>query len=160
MKRLLINLEEELSIRDQCRLLELNRASFYYQPKGEKTENLEMMRIMDEYILEEPTAGVKTMQYMLQDKGYKAGCERVRRLMRKANIHAIYPRRHLTVLGEKKYIHPYLLRDLSIERANQVWEVDITYVPMKFGFMYLTAVIDVYSRMIVGRGLVTHWTRR
>ena len=153
MKRLLINLEEELSIRDQCRLLELNRASFYYQPKGEKTENLEMMRVMDEYILEEPTAGVKTMQYMLQDKGYKAGYERVRRLMRKANIHAIYPRRHLTVLGEKKYIHPYLLRDLSIERANQVWEVDITYVPMKFGFMYLTAVIDVYSRMIVGRGL-------
>lgn len=75
---------------------------------------------------------------MLEEKGCKAGYERVRRLMRKANIRAIYPRRHLTVLGEKKYVHPYLLRDLAIERLNQVWEVDITYVPMRSGFMYLT----------------------
>jgi len=153
MKRLLIDPKEELSIRDQCALLNLNRASFYYQPTGEKAENLAMMRLMDEYILEEPTAGVKTMQDMLEEKGYKAGYERVRRLMRKANIRAIYPRRHLTVLGEKKYVYPYLLGDLAIERANQVWEVDITYVPMKLGFMYLTAIIDVYSRMIVGWSL-------
>lgn len=153
MKRLLIAPDEKLSIRDQCQLLNLNRASFYYQPKGEKPENLEIMRLMDEYILEEPTAGVKTMQYMLRDKGYQPGYERVRRLMRKANIRAIYPRRHLTVLSEKKYVHPYLLRDLVIERPNQAWEVDITYVPMQSGFMYLTAVIDVYSRMIVGWGL-------
>lgn len=153
MKRLLVNPKEQLSIRAQCDLLNLNRASFYYQPKGEKIENLEMMRLMDEYILEEPTAGVKTMQDMLEEKGYKAGYERVRRLMRKANIRAIYPRRPLTVLGEKKYVYPYLLRDLAIERPNQVWEVDITYVPMKAGFMYLTAIIDVYSRMIVAWGL-------
>lgn len=153
MKRLLVNPKEELSIRDQCQVLGLNRASFYYQPKGEKAENLEIMRLMDEYILEEPTAGVKTMQYMLEEKGCKAGYERVRRLMRKANIRAIYPRRHLTVPGEKKYVYPYLLHHLSIERANQVWEIDITYVPMKSGFMYLTAIIDVYSRMIVGWGL-------
>lgn len=153
MKRLLVDSQDKLSIREQCQLLELNRASFYYQPKGEKPENLEIMRLMDEYILEEPTAGVKSMQYMLRDNGYQPGYERVRRLMRKANIRAIYPRRHLTVLGEKKYLHPYLLRDLTIERPNQVWEVDITYVPMKSGFMYLTGIIDVYSRMIVGWGL-------
>lgn len=150
---MLIDPKAQLSIREQCDLLCLNRASFYYQPKGEKQENLEMMRLMDEYILEEPTAGVKTMQDMLKEKGYQAGYERVRRLMRKANIQAIYPRRYLTVLGEKKYVYPYLLRDLAIERPNQVWEVDITYVPMKAGFMYLTAIIDVYSRMIVGWGL-------
>lgn len=113
-------------------------ASFYYQVKGEKAENLALMRLMDAYILEEPTAGMKTMQDMLKDQGYTAGYERVRRLMRKANIRAIYPRRHLTVLGEKKYVYPYLLRDLVIERPNQVWEVDITYVPMRSGFMYLT----------------------
>lgn len=153
MKRMLIDPSEELSIREQCDLLALNRASFYYSPKGEKPENLKMMRLMDEYILEEPTAGVQSMQDMLEEQGYKAGYERVRRLMRKANIRAIYPRRHLTVLGEKKYVYPYLLRDLVIERPNQVWEVDITYVPMKSGFMYLTAIIDVYSRMIVGWGL-------
>ncbi|MEM6844628.1 MAG: hypothetical protein AAF632_20595 [Bacteroidota bacterium] len=133
MRRLLVNPKESLSIREQCNLLNLNlnRASFYYQPKGEKRENLEMMRLMDEHILEEPTAGVKTMQDMLEEKGYKAGYERVSgsppgRLMRKANIRAIYPRRHLTVLGEKKYVYPYLLRDLAIERSNQVWEVDIS----------------------------------
>lgn len=153
MKRLLIDPAEELSIREQCDLLHLNRASFYYSPKGEKEENLQIMRLMDEYILEEPTAGVKTMQDMLEEQGYRVGYERVRRLMRKANIRAIYPRRHLTVLGEKKYVYPYLLRDLSIERPNQVWEIDITYVPMKSGFMYLTAIIDVYSRMILGWGL-------
>ena len=139
MKRLLVDPKEELSIRDQCRILNLNRASFYYSPKGEKAENLAIMRLMDEYILEEPTAGVKSMQDMLKEKDYNAGYERVRRLMRKANIRAIYPRRHLTVLGERKYVYPYLLRSLAIERPNQVWEVDITYVPMKYGFMYLTA---------------------
>lgn len=99
MKRLLIDPTEKLSVREQCHLLQLNRGSFYYSPKGEKKENLEMMRLMDEYILEEPTAGVKSMQDMLVEQGYKAGYERVRRLMRKANIRAIYPRRHLTVLS-------------------------------------------------------------
>lgn len=142
-----------LSIRHQCELLSINRSSFYYKPTGEKPKNLEMMTLMDKHILEEPTAGVLTMQSMLRDKGIEAGYERIRRLMRKANIRAIYPKRHLSILGEKKYIHPYLLRNLKIKQPNQVWEVDITYVPMRKGFMYLTAVIDVYSRLIVGWGL-------
>ena len=73
--------------------------------------------------------------------------------MRKSNIRAIYPRKHLSVLGERKYVYPYLLRQLEITRPNQVWEIDITYIPMKQGFMYLTAIIDVYSRFIVGSGL-------
>tara|TARA_B100000700_G_scaffold198825_1_gene218716 strand:- start:76 stop:900 length:825 start_codon:yes stop_codon:yes gene_type:complete len=155
MKRSLISTKEKagLSIREQCELIAINRSTFYYTPKGEKPENLEMMELMDKHILEEPTAGVLTMQSMLRDKGYKAGYERVRRLMRKANIRPIYPRRHLTCLGEKKYIHPYLLRNLEIVRTHQVWEVDITYIPMQQGFMYLTAVIDVFSRVIVGWGL-------
>ena len=145
--------DEKLSIRRQCDLLNLWRSTFYYRPIGERAENLEMMRLMDKHILEEPTAGVLTMQSMLKDKGIKAGYERVRRLMRKANIRAIYPRRHLTVLGEKKYVHPYLLKGLKIERPNQVWEIDITYVPMQKGFMYMTAIIDVYSRAIMGWGI-------
>ena len=155
MKRSLISTKEKegLSIREQCELITLNRSTFYYVPKGEKPENLEIMKLMDKHILAEPTAGVLTMQSMLKDKVYKAGYERVRRLMRKANIRPIYPRRYLTCLGEKKYIHPYLLRNLEIVRTNQVWEVDITYIPMQQGFMYLTAVIDVFSRVIVGWGL-------
>jgi len=153
MRKQLVDCQDDLSVRRQCDLLSISRGLVYYSPKGEKPENLLMMRLMDEHILEEPTAGVLTMQSMLAEKGYQAGYERVRRLMRKANIYPIYPRRHLSVLGEKKYVHPYLLRDLVIERPNQVWAIDITYIPMKSGFMYLTAIIDVYSRFIVGWGL-------
>lgn len=144
---------DPLSIRQQCDLLAISRSTFYYVPTGEKPENLEMMELMDKHILEEPTAGVLTMQSMLLEKGYKAGYERIRRLMRKADLRPIYPRRHLTSLGEKKYIHPYLLRNLEINSPNQVWEVDITYIPMQQGFMYLTAIIDVFSRVIVGWGI-------
>ena len=112
-----------------------------------------MMLLMDAHIIEEPTAGMLTMQDMLAEKGYKAGYERVRRLMRKARIRPIYPRRYLTQRGDKRYIYPYLLRGLEITRPNQVWQIDITYVPMASGFMYLTAIIDVYSRFIVGWGI-------
>lgn len=155
MKKKLILKEpyQKLSIRKQCELLNISRSTLYYKPIGEKPENLKMMNFMDKHILVEPTAGVLTMQSMLLEKDIKAGYERVRRLMRKASIRPIYPRRHLTVLGEKKYIHPYLLKNLKIDRANQVWEIDITYVPMAKGFMYLTAVIDVYSRAIMSWGI-------
>lgn len=153
MKRKMIDPDFELSINAQLGLLGLSKGSFYYVPKGESKENLRMMHLMDRYILEDPTAGVLTMQDMLLENGLKAGYERVRRLMRLSGIMPIYPRRHLTVLGEKKYVHPYLLKDLKIIRPNQVWSIDITYVPMKSGFMYLTAIIDIYSRKIVGWGL-------
>jgi len=150
VKKELIDRQGKLSIRKQCNLLGISRSSVYYEPKGESEENQTIMRLMDEHILEEPTAGVLTMQSMLKDQGIKAGYERVRRLMRKACIRAIYPRRHLTVLGKVKYVHPYLLRNLDINRPNQVWAIDITYIPMARGHLYLTAVIDVYSRYIVG----------
>ena len=140
-------------MRKQCELLDINRSTIYYEPKGESSENLRIMEIMDKHILDEPTAGVLTMQSMLEDKGINAGYERVRRLMRLANIRPIYPRRHLTQWKNNEYVHPYLLKDLDISRCNQVWEIDITYVPMAKGFMYLTAIIDVYSRYIVGWGL-------
>lgn len=149
----MVDQKEDLSMNTQLSLLEISKGSFYYVSKGESKENLQMMRLMDEYILEDPTAGVLTMQDMLEEKGIRASYERVRRLMRKAQIMPIYPRRHLTVLGENKFVYPYLLRGLKIERPNQVWEIDITYVPMKKGFMYLTGIIDVYSRKMVGWGL-------
>ena len=149
----MVDKEEELSIRKQCDLLEINRSTIYYEPKGESKENLEIMQIMDKHILDEPTAGVLTMQSMLGDQDITASYERVRRLMRLANIRPIYPRRHLTQWKNNEYVHPYLLKDLNVERINQVWEIDITYVPMAKGFMYLTAIIDVYSRYIVGWGL-------
>ncbi len=134
-------------------MLSINRASYYYEAKGENTENLEIMHKMDRHIQIEPTAGVLTMQSMLKDKGISASYERVRRLMRIANIKAIYPRRSLTQRAKGEEIYPYLLRCLKIERPSQVWEIDITYIPMEKGFMYMTAIIDVYSRYIVGWGL-------
>lgn len=111
------------------------------------------MHLMDKHVQQEPTAGVLTMQGMLLDHGISASEGRVRRLMRLANIKAIYPRKNLTRIAKGEYVYPYLLRDLKIVRTNQVWEIDITYVPMKKGFMYLTAIIDVHSRYVVGWGL-------
>lgn len=140
-------------MRKQCALLGLNRSVYYYRAKGESLENLKIMELMDKHILVEPTAGVLTMQSMLEDLGFKAGYERIRRLMRLAHIKAIYPRRSLTLRKDTNYIYPYLLKGLDVTRINQVWEIDITYIPMKKGFMYLTAIIDVYSRYIVGWGL-------
>lgn len=145
--------KSSLSICQQCQLLSISRASFYYSPKQEKAENFEMMLLMDAHILQEPTVGVLTMQSMLEEAGYKAGYKRVRRLMRLANIRHIYPRKHLTELGNRQYIYPYLIRNLKVKGKNQVWAIDITYVPMQKGFMYLTASIDVFSRYIVGCGL-------
>ncbi|MGD1839738.1 MAG: IS3 family transposase [Thermonemataceae bacterium] len=153
MKKTLVSRSHRLSLNRQLSLLGLSKGSFYYEPKGESEENEQILNWLDRFHLQEPTAGVKTMQVLLEEQGIRAGYERVRRLMRKAHIWPIYPKRSLSQLGVKKYIYPYLLKNLSIKYPNQVWQIDITYLPMKRGFMYLTAIIDVYSRMIVGWGL-------
>lgn len=151
--RQLIDKKDNLSVRHQCELLNINRSGYYYQPKGESEENLSIMNLMDKYIQDEPSAGVLTMQSMLLDNKIKASYEKVRRLMRLANIKAVYPRKSLTIRKSTEYLHPYLLKDIEITHAGHVWEIDITYIPMAKGFMYLTAIIDVYSRYIVGWGL-------
>lgn len=154
IKRQLISTCSKLSIGHQCELLGLARSSYYYEPQGESIENLRIMTLMDRHAQIEPTAGVLTMQSMLKDNSIKASCERVRRLMKVACIKAVYPRRSLTVRKQVDYVYPYLLRGLAIIRVNQVWQIDITYVPMSKGYLYLTAIIDVYSRYIVGWNVV------
>lgn len=141
---------QELSIRRQCELLDVSRSSIYYDAQGESEENLRIMRLMDEEFLEQPTHGVLQMQDFLFACGFLVNHKRIRRLLRKMGIMAIYPKRNLSKLGHAKYVRPYLLRGLKITKPNQVWAIDITYIPMKKGFMYLTAIIDVYSRYIVG----------
>jgi putative transposase len=111
------------------------------------------MLIMDEHYLKHPTAGVIRMQDLLFALGFVVNHKRVRRLLRLMGLMAIYPKRNLSKLGLKKYIHPYLLKGLDIDRPNRVWAIDVTYVPMKNGFLYLTAIIDLYSRYIVGWGI-------
>jgi putative transposase len=144
---------ETISIRWQCELLSVTRSNLYYEPVGESEENLDIMKKIDAHCLIHPTDGVLRVQDFLFTLGIIVNHKRVRRLLRLMGLMAIYPKRNLSKLGLSKYIHPYLLRGLSIERSNQVWEIDITYIPMAKGFLYLTAIIDVHSRYIVGWGL-------
>lgn len=145
--------DKNISVRKQCEFLEVPRSSLYYKPKGEKVENLEMMRVMDRHLAKHPTEGVVSMVYLLTGLGYIVGPKRIRRLFRLMGHGTLYRRKNLTRSGLREYIRPYLLRNLSIERPNQVWVTDITYIPMRKGFMYLTAVMDVYSRKILSWGL-------
>ena len=131
----------------------INKSGLYYKPKGEKEENLKIMRIIDEHYLKHPTEGVLRVRDFLFAIGIVVNHKRVRRLLRLMGLLAIYPKRNLSKLGLKKYIHPYLLRGMKIDHPNHVWAIDITYIPMKNGFMYMTAIIDVYSRFIVGWGI-------
>lgn len=146
----LVDRRYELSIRRQTELLSVPRGRVYYKPVGESAENLHLMRLLDKLHLEDPTLGVLGMQDELRDRGLNYNVKRIRRLLRKMCIEPIYPKRNLSRLGLAKYIHPYLLRNLEISLPNQVWAIDISYVPMASGFMYLTAIIDLYSRYIVG----------
>ncbi len=149
----IISRREKLSIRRQCELFGVNRSTHYYKPVEEDPEDLDVMRKMDEEYLKHPTKGVLGMVDFIKTFGILIGPKRVRRLLRKMGVMAIYPRRNLSKLGFAKYIHSYKLRGLDITHSNQVWCIDITYVPMEHGFLYLTAIIDVYSRYIVGWSL-------
>ncbi|MDJ1505292.1 DDE-type integrase/transposase/recombinase [Xanthocytophaga agilis] len=108
------------------------------------------MRLLDERYLNFPTEGVLQMQDYLRSEGYVVNHKRVRRLLREMGILAIYPKPNLSKIGKAEYIYPYLLKNLSITEKNQVWQIDITYLPMSKGFMYLVAILDVYSRFVVG----------
>ena len=127
----------------------LNRASYYYQPAPESGLNLELMRLIDEQYLKTPFYGWPKMTAHLQRQGYQINHKRVQRLMRKMGIQAIYPRQKRPTGAKEPQIYPYLLRNVPIERPDQVWSTDITYLPMKHGFMYLTAIIDGYSRYVI-----------
>ena len=139
----------QVSIRRQCELLGLNRASYYYQGVGESELNLMLMARIDEIYTERPFYGWPRMTAQLKREGYEVNHKRVQRLMQKMGLQALYPRPKAKKSGEEQRIYPYLLRDVAIERVNQVWSTDITYIRLKQGFMYLTAIIDWYSRYVI-----------
>lgn len=139
-----------LSIEAQCALLDLHRSTYYYQPLGISAADLEIMRIMDEMSLEDPTRGTRRYAAEISAMGYCLGRDHARTLMRIMGLYAIYPRPRTTVIDKQARKYPYLLRGVTIERKNQVWSIDISYIPMRHGFMYLVAIMDVYSRYIVG----------
>lgn len=139
----------EISIRRQCELVGLNRASYYYTPATESPENLELMRRIDVQYMKTPFYGWPRMTKVLRAQGKVVNHKRVQRLMRLMGLQAVHPKRRTTIPAPGHHIYPYLLRGIKIVRPNQVWSTDITYVPLEQGFMYLTAVIDWYSRYIL-----------
>ena len=139
----------ELSVRRQCELLGLSRASLYYEPVPESPENLRLMRLIDQEYTAHPFYGSRKMTRWLVQEGETVNRKRVQRLMRLMGLEAIYPKPKLSAAGRGHRIYPYLLRDVSIERPDQVWSTDITYVPLARGFMYLAAIIDWYSRYVL-----------
>ena len=142
--------DKNMSIVGQCELLQINRSGLYYKPKEASQLDLQIMREMDELHLMDPTMGTRRMSKELQKLGYTIGRTKVRRLMQVMRMKTIYCHPRTTVIDPAKYKYPYLLRNLQVTRVNQVWAVDITYIPMQHGFMYLVAIIDLKSRYIVG----------
>jgi putative transposase len=137
-------------VRRQCGLLGLSRSAWYYEPAVESRENLRLMRLIDEEYTRHPVMGRRRMARWLQARGQAVNVKRVSRLMRVMGIAAIYPKPRLSQRCEKHPVFPYLLRGVRVERVDQVWSTDITYVPMRRGFMYLAAVIDWHSRYVLG----------
>ncbi len=132
----------QLSIRHQCELVGLNRSTFYYTPAQESDLNLNLMRLIDIYYTKAPFYGRRRMTAYLRREGYGVNPKRVRRLMQKMGLQAIYPKRRTSIAGKGHKVYPYLLRNLAITRPNQVWSTDITYIRMLRGFMYLVAIMD------------------
>jgi putative transposase len=139
----------QLSVRRQCELVGLSRATFYRQARGETPFNLCLMRMIDEEYTRAPFYGYRKMTARLKMQGYDVNRKRVARLMHTMGLQAIYPGPRTSTAHPQHKKYPYLLRGLSITRPNQVWSADITYVPMPSGFMYLVAVIDWFSRFVL-----------
>jgi len=138
-----------LSVTQQCALLGLARASYYHQPKPESDENLRLMRVIDETYLAHPFFGSRQMARWLRRQGHTVNRKRVRRLMRLLELEAIYQKPNLSRANAAHRVYPYLLRHRVIDRPNQVWATDITYVPVQGGYAYLCAVIDWHSRYVL-----------
>lgn len=143
----------ELSVTGQCDLLSISRSGFYYEPVPESAENLAIMRLLDEQYFKTPFYGVERLLVLLTVLGYRINRKRLRRLMRVQGWRTLYCAPRTTRTEPAAYKYPYLLKGISIERKNQAWGIDITYLPMKNGFMYLCAIIDIHTRFVVGWGI-------
>jgi len=139
----------DLSLRRQCRLLGISRSSVYYQRKERRAYDLELMRLIDEEHLRTPVYGSRRMTIYLNRLGHPVNRKRVQRLMRQMGLQAVYPRPRTNRPGEGHRIYPYLLRGRVINRPNQVWAADVTYLPMARGFMYLVVIMDWHSRRVL-----------
>lgn len=150
MKRELVEEDnQELSVRRQCEMLSFNRSSLYYERIGLSVEDQAILDEMDRIYLDFPVYGSRRMSRELKRRGFKVGRLKARTLMRILGVEAIYPRKRLSFPDKEHQIYPYLLRDVPIDRPDMAWAADLTYIRLKHGFVYLVAVMDLFSRYIV-----------
>jgi putative transposase len=145
----MIDPEAELSVRRQCELLGVSRSGLYYEPVGTSSDDLALMRRIDELHLEYPFYGSRKIAQVLRNSGQEANRKRVQRLLRLMGLEALVPKPKTSEPHPEHVKYPYLLRNLSVCRVHQVWAADITYIPLKSGFVYLVAIIDWYSRLVL-----------
>ena len=145
----MIDRTHALPVTRQCQLLDLNRSSVYYRPMGVSEQDLKLMRLIDEIHLKRPFYGSRRIRDDLEDLGHAVNRKKVQRLMRQMGIAALYPKANTSRPGKGHKIYPYLLKGLTIDRANQVWAADLTYIPMAKGFVYVVAIMGWYSRKVL-----------
>ena len=145
----MIDRDHELSVSRQAKVLGISRGSVYYLPQPTSDADLALMRRMDELHLEYPFAGSRMLKGLLQAEGHKVGRLHVSTLMKRIGLEALYRRPNTSKPAPGHKVYPYLLRNLPVVRPNQVWAMDITYVPMSRGFVYLAAVVDWFSRKVL-----------
>ena len=139
----------KLSVVRQCRLVSISRSGFYHQPRGESARNLALMTQIDRQFLDTPFYGAQQMTWHLRAQGHRVNIKRVRRLMRLMGLMPIYQRPRTSIPAKGHQTYPYLLRGLSVDRPNQTWCADITYIPLAKGFLYLVAIMDWWSRKVL-----------
>ena len=148
-RRAQVHAEHKLSKTRRCELLSIARSSAYYRAEPISNDDLKLMRLIDELHLRLPFYGSRRLCDELQELGHVVNRKRIQRLMRQMGLRALYPRTRTSQPGEGHKIYPYLLRNLAVTRSNQAWAMDITYIPIARGFVYLTAVVDWYSRRVL-----------
>jgi putative transposase len=163
-RQLVVKSHPGLSLRKQCEILGLSRSMSYYKPRGEGVLNEQLMKYIDRQFLLHPYYGVERMTaYLNMDLGYRVNEKRIRRLYRIMSLKTIYAKPKTTTRDPEKYIYPYLRRSLEVSKPNHVWQTDITYIPMFRGFIYMAAIINVYSRKILGwsisNSMTTKWVK-
>ena len=139
----------ELSVREQCRLLGLNRSNLYYEPVPETQENLQIMRMIDQEYMRHPCKGQRQMVSYLERQGVHVNRKRIQRLMKNMGLEGLAPKPRTTIPSKENRVYPYLLRGLDIAKPDHVWCSDITYIPMRQGYLYLCAVMDWHSRFVI-----------
>jgi len=150
-RKAIIKKDSKLSKVKKCNLLEMNRSTLYYEPteRLSDSEELEIKKQMDKLHMKYPYIGHRNLRDKLKIKRYVINRKRVQRLMKEMNIHSTAPKPNTSRPGKQHKIYPYLLRNLKIDHSNQVWATDITYIPMARGFLYLVAILDLYSRKVL-----------